>query len=76
MCNMCVFLLTWLFARCCAENHKIQQQDHGLSDTVDVGTRAIDHHLITGVIAAVSGKTFSMKATFPYGHAVWQPTYH
>jgi hypothetical protein len=65
-----------LFRMMFAENHKIQMQDHGLSDTVDVGTRAIDHHLIAGVIAAVSGKQYSMKATFPYGHEVQQPTYH
>jgi hypothetical protein len=52
------------------ENHKIQQQDHGLADDVNEGTRAIDHHLIAAVISAVSGKNYSMKATFPYGHEV------
>jgi glutamate synthase (NADPH/NADH) len=55
------------------ENHKIQEQDHGLGDDVVEGQRALDHHLMAAVLAAVQGKDYSAKGTAPYGHVLENP---
>ena len=39
------------------ENHKIQDQDHGVGDDQPEGLRVIDHHLLASVVAAVKGGT-------------------
>ncbi len=41
------------------ENHKITLQDHGLDAGVPSGVRALDHHIITSVLAAVNGIPFA-----------------
>ena len=50
------------------ENHKIQLQDHGLEASVPSGVRALDHHIITSVLAAVNGIPFAAHGEFPLEH--------
>jgi glutamate synthase domain-containing protein 3 len=50
------------------ENHKIQNQDHGLEASVPSGVRALDHHIITSILAAVNGIPFAAHGEFPLEH--------
>ena len=54
------------------ETYKIQQQSHGLGEEMSQGLRAIDHELCAAIVAAVNGKSYSMKATHPFCHEIYE----
>jgi len=54
------------------ENHKIQEQDHGVGDDISEGLRVVDHHLLASVVAAVKGTKHTVVGEYHKHNLVGQ----